>query len=88
MPYISEAERDDLASSLNLDGQFGYLIRTASPGQLNYIITKIVHEYLGDDANYERYNDAIGVLESAKLELYRRKVSPYEDKKVDLNGDV
>ena len=59
-----------------------------NPGTLNYIITKVVHWYLGDNPNYERYNAAIGVLECAKLELYRRKVSPYEDEKINENGDV
>ena len=58
------------------------------PGTLNYIITKVVHWYLGDNPNYERYNAAIGALECAKQELYRRKVSPYEDEKIEENGDV
>ena len=58
------------------------------PGTLNYIITRLVHWWLGDNPNYERYNAAIGVLECAKLELYRRKVSPYEDEKIKENGDV
>ena len=30
----------------------------------------------------------IGVLECAKLELYRRVAAPYEDDKIDENGDV
>jgi hypothetical protein len=30
----------------------------------------------------------MGVLESAKLELYRRKIAPYEDDKIAENGDV
>jgi hypothetical protein len=34
------------------------------------------------------YNDAIGALEGAKLELYRRYVSAYEDDKIKENGDV
>jgi len=33
-------------------------------------------------------NDAIGALEGAKLELYRRVISKYEDKKIMENGDV
>tara|TARA_B110001454_G_C12559953_1_gene367232 strand:+ start:229 stop:549 length:321 start_codon:yes stop_codon:yes gene_type:complete len=58
------------------------------PGTLNYMITRLVHWWLGDNPNYERYNAAIGVLECAKLELYRRKISPYEDEKIKENGDV
>jgi len=32
--------------------------------------------------------DAIGALECAKLELYRRVAAPYEDTKIAENGDV
>ena len=28
------------------------------------------------------------MLECAKLELYRRVAAPYEDEKIDQNGDV
>ena len=58
------------------------------PGTLNYIITRLVVWYLGKSPNYERYNAAIGALECAKQELYRRQISPYEDEKCELNGDV
>jgi hypothetical protein len=30
----------------------------------------------------------VGVLECAKQELYRRILIPYEDAKIELNGDV
>ena len=35
-----------------------------------------------------RIRSASGALESAKLEFYRRVVAPYEDEKMNLNGDV
>ena len=98
MPYIDREQRElidgpsDYTVPVGLD-TFIYKMRTIStnsplPGTLNYIITRLVHWYLGDKPNYERYNAAIGVLECAKLELYRRKVSPYEDEKIKENGDV
>lgn len=59
-----------------------------TPGELNYVITRIVAEYLGMNARYSSFNEAIGVLECAKQELYRRVVSPYEDRKLSENGDV
>ena len=43
------------------------------------------------DAGRTRYahlNEAIGVLECAKLELYRRVAAPYEDEKIAESGDV
>jgi hypothetical protein len=58
-------------------------------GELNYIITTLTHQYVNlHGKSYNTYNAAIGVLECAKQELYRRKIAPYEDKKIDENGDV
>ena len=37
---------------------------------------------------YAHLNEAIGVLECAKLELYRRVAAPYEDGKRAETGDV
>lgn len=59
------------------------------PGDLNFLITEILDKYLRDTGlNYRNINAAIGVLECAKLELYRRIAAPYEDKKIAENGDV
>ncbi len=58
-------------------------------GELNYSITLLLISYLETKGeNYQTYNDMIGALEGAKMELYARKVRPYEDKKIDENGDV
>jgi len=61
------------------------------PGTLNYIITRLCDYWCRDwegEANYEKYNTVIGVLECVKQELYRRQIAPYEDKKCEENGDV
>lgn len=80
MPYIKKEDRDRIK---NQDG----LPRTA--GELNYVITTLIHCYINSlGESYQAYNDVLGVLEGAKLELYRRKVAPYEDKKIKENGDV
>lgn len=104
MPYIKKEQRElidgasDFTMRTGLDAflyKLDVLRKSATqshwvynPGTLNYIITRLVHWYLGDKPNYERYNAAIGVLECAKLELYRRKVSSYESLKCAENGDV
>lgn len=80
MPYIKQARRAGFS-----------LICTNypdNPGELNYMVTMVVKEFLGDKPNYDRFNAAIGALESAKLELYRRMIAPYEDTKIKENGDV
>jgi hypothetical protein len=38
--------------------------------------------------SYFSYNEVVGVLECVKLEMYRRLVAPYEDRKCKENGDV
>ena len=77
MPYIHQSERDILDT-----------IKAMSPGQLNYLITRQVRNYLGAAYSYRDLNEVIGVLECVKLELYRRVAAPYEDKKMKENGDV
>jgi len=37
---------------------------------------------------YSLLNEVMGVLECCKQEFYRRPVADYENKKLDLNGDV
>lgn len=58
------------------------------PGKLNYIITRLVIMSLPPEPRYEDFNRAVGVLECAKLEFYRRMVAAYEDRKRSENGDV
>jgi len=88
MPYIEPEHRKDLEGDLKRI-QTGLLWFTnKGPGYLNYIITKILVSWLGTNPNYAKYNEVIGVLECAKLELYRRQVAAYEEKKCLQNGDV
>lgn len=88
MPYIMQDARDDLAPDLislieNLDAMDFH------PGALNYVITVLCkHAIEARGCCYENLNMVIGVLESAKMEFYRRDVSLYENKKIAENGDV
>ena len=79
MPYIPKKDRQDL-----------WFCKTPEvPGQLNYMITTLLDEYLQEHGiNYTTLNEVIGVLECTKCELYRRIVVPYETKKLKENGDV
>lgn len=79
MPYIKKDDRDQIC--------LGRGSRTA--GELNFIFSLLIKNYVGDKGeSYQTYNDILGALEGAKLELYRRKIAPYEDKKIKENGDV
>jgi len=79
MPYIVNSAREQLD-----DGGL-----PNSAGELNYMISSLIDEYLHEyGKNYTNINEVIGVLECAKLELYRRVAAPYEDEKIEQNGDV
>lgn len=80
MPYISEEAR----KRLDEGG------RPETSGELNYAVTRLVDRYLVDrgGVRYGHLNDAIGALEGAKLELYRRVAAPYEDLKRAEAGEV
>jgi hypothetical protein len=76
------------AFSITLDPLCNAIRRGAASGEVNYIVTRLLLAWLGDRPSYGKFNEAIGVLECAKLELYRRAVAPYEDDKAVTNGDV
>lgn len=79
MPYIaSKTRREQLI--INPWG-------ANDAGELNFVLTQIILDYLPGDAHYEDYNTIIGVLEACKLEFHRRAMASYEDTKILLNGD-
>jgi hypothetical protein len=97
MPYITQDKRQCVET------QLGYLIDSvvetsngdisALPGILNYCITvliKATYKIVSGKKklSYADHNSAIGMLECAKQEFYRRQTAPYEDEKVIENGDV
>ena len=87
MPYINEEVRT-VWMNMGLEDLLRYIKRATPPGDLNYIITMILSKALGENPNYARFNEIIGVLECCKLEMYRRKIAKYEDQKIKENGDV
>ena len=80
MPYVNQEARDRLESGGKPEG----------PGELNYAMTRLVDEYLcrKGRVRYAHLNEAIGVVECVKQELYRRVAAPYEDQKITEMGDV
>jgi len=78
MPYINKGIRASLETR-----------PPNTAGELNYAITRIIRDYVRDNGlNYQVINDLMGALEGAKLEFYRRLAAPYEDGKINDNGDV
>ncbi len=82
MPYIKpelRAKYKPVAAETSKD----------EPGALNYQITCLLDKFVHTNGlSYGTINAAMGVMECAKAEFYRRVAVPYEDKKLEENGDV
>lgn len=80
MPYITKDSREHLEKEAE---------QISTPGELNYVISRLIDEYVSQQGmNYTTLNSVVGVLECAKNEFYRRVVVPYEDQKLEENGEV
>lgn len=83
MPYLSKGARERIEV---------FKEEPWTPGELNYVLTKVCQSYLqhtsAGEPRYANYAEVIGALECAKLEFYRRAVAPYEDTAAAINGDV
>jgi uncharacterized protein DUF6899 len=79
VPYIEKGVRESLA-----EGSV-----PTEPGELSYAMSQLIKGYLAmNGVSYASINSVVGVLECLKLELYRRIAAPYEQKKLEENGDV
>jgi hypothetical protein len=81
MPYITPGRRQDLGLMLNPAVE-------ANAGDLTYLFYRLALDSLPPGYSYADLHRVIGAMEAAKLEFYRRIVAPYEDVKIQENGDV
>lgn len=92
MPYIPQEKRMELDNKMN--HLLNHIYSTSpSVGEMNFIISSIINNYIQgkEDSNMFNYNvcnNLIGVLECAKLELYRKVVAEYEEVKINQNGPL
>ena len=88
MPYIQPENREGIDTAVN-----ELVLQIAAgdnqrDGEMNYAITTLLLKEYGKSVDYKTINRMIGVLECIKLEMYRRLAAPYEDTKIEQNGDV
>jgi len=87
MPYITQEDRPQYDEVL---GELIGLLKEKPPesvdGHLNYVVTRVIKEVY--PLRYYHVNKAMGVLECIQHEFYRRVAAPYEDTKIEQNGDV
>lgn len=97
MPYIKQDDRKkftiptaEVPINKSIDTLEWIGENSDNAGDLNYAITMILKAYMDtkDRESYATHNEIIGMLDCCKQEWYRRQVAPYEDKKIEENGDV
>ncbi|KKK56680.1 hypothetical protein LCGC14_2504910 [marine sediment metagenome] len=76
MPYIPIDERGEKREPVTAGG-------------LNFKLTEVIIRYLLlQGLSYRTCNDIVGALDNCKDEFKRRVQNPYEDRKIEANGDV
>lgn len=98
MPYIKSERRPrfdaivEVFSHMGMEKvhtPFGYSsLSTVGAGDMVYLFTRLLVAWLPKEPTFSEYSTALGILEAAKLELYRRRVAPYENSRLEENGDV
>jgi len=85
MPYIKKEDRTRIVNN----GDTIHSDRIQTSGEIQYAIAVMLKSYLKRKGlNYQNCNDIMGALAGAQMEFYRRVVGPYEDEKIESNGDV
>ena len=82
MPYIKQDRRDQLEHIL-------WEMREkdiVADGDLNYLLYAFCIRYV--PKSYNSYKNFIGELNECAAEIRRRLLAPYENLKVEENGDV
>lgn len=89
MPYIPQNQRDTFDNMIKIISHDLLENDRGLQGKLNYIVSAVIANILKEQGtSYTLVNNLVGVLECAKLELYRRVAAPYEDTKMAESGDV
>lgn len=88
MPYIPKADRGayqeaiaEIASKIPDD-------RMSRAGHMNYVMSLLINRVYGDRMRYADHNEVMGLLSCVQAEFYRRFTAPYEDEKIESDGDL
>jgi len=72
MPYLNSGIKESLDQGR----------KALIGGELNYQVSKLLNDFVSmKGLSYATINEAIGAIEAAKLEFYRKVAAEYEDKK-------
>ena len=83
MPYIKKADR------INFDQYLNQVPNTTNKGDLNYCVTQLALYHIKHHGkSYTNISEAASALVDAADEIKRRLLAPYEDQKIEENGDL
>ncbi len=82
MPYINQDRRDELESLIDMMREK----RIEADGDLNFLLYAFCKRHV--KPSYNNYKNFCGELRQCVTEIERRLLAPYEDKKIEENGDV
>jgi hypothetical protein len=84
MPYIIKSARINFNKHLDKVGP-----EIAAKGDLNYCVTHLALHYIkAHGKSYTNISEAASALVDAADEIKRRLLAPYENQKIDENGDL
>lgn len=90
MPYIKKEDRQKLDSQIigivNALTDRGF--KNIVPGELNYALSSIIWKLWEQKNSYAYGSMLCGILDDVKHEFRRRKIDPYENTKIEENGDL
>lgn len=82
MPYIPQKTRKEMDKVIELMKKLG----VKANGDLNYIIYAFCKRNV--KPSYNNFKNFCGELRQCATEIERRLLGPYEDEKIQENGDV
>lgn len=85
MPYINKEDRKEMSEAIEQ-----LFNRIHSKGDLNYVICELVGKVIlrKERMSYTSISETIDAVHDAETELRRRILEPYENIKIEENGDV
>ena len=87
MPYITPEQRPEMDALMDpIIDRIRTLPVEEQDGALNYVMTRMLKSIY--PSRYFHFNRALGVLTAVTKEFYRVVVGPYEDTKIQDNGQV
>jgi len=88
VPYIARKDRAQYQKAIDELARLVPPDRMARPGHMNYIISLLIQRVYGNSMRYADHNEVVGLLNCVQQEFYRRFTAPYEDVKIEQEGDL